>query len=69
MRTLEKINLTNGPKTFKKFTRKNNTRSREVIGQCSRFFVLFLSNWFNDLLPRLQFFEYKIFLLKSEVLD
>ena len=38
---------------------KNNTGSRDVITQCSRFYVLFLSNSFNNVFLRLRFFEYK----------
>ena len=46
-------------KNIEEIRRKNNTGSRDVITQCSRFYVLFLSNSFNNVFLRLRFFEYK----------
>ena len=40
---------------------KNNTGSRDVIMQCSRFYVLFLSKSFNNVFLRLRFFSTKNF--------
>ena len=46
-------------KSIEEIHRKNNTGSRDVIMQCSRFYVLFLSNSFYNVFLRLRFFEYK----------
>ena len=46
-------------KNIEEIHRKNNTGSRDAIMQCSRFYVLFLSNNFNNVFLRLRFFEYK----------
>ena len=35
-------------KNIEEIHRKNNTGSRDAIMQCSRFYVLFLSNNFNN---------------------
>ena len=52
-------------KNIEEIHRKNNTGSRDVIMQCSRFYVLFLSNSFNNVFLRLRFFEYKKFLVQN----
>ena len=44
---------------------KNNTGSRDVIMQCSRFYVLFLSKSFNNVFLRLRFFSTKKFLVQN----
>ena len=44
-------------KNIEEIHRKNNTGSRDVIMQCSRFYVLFLSNSFYNVFLRLRFFE------------
>ena len=54
-------------KNIEEIHRKNNTGSRDVIMQCSRFYVLFLSNNFNNVFLRLRFLVQNFFVEELSV--